>query len=220
MVGGSSRRRPIRKDEATVRALYAEHGGAVLAYATKLTKDRAAAEDVLQETLVRAWRKVDLLVNGRGSVRAWMFTVAHNIVVDRARARATRPVEVGQHPSAEPLADDHADRVVDSITVLDAIDTLSAILAGRGEVPQMVAQDDSILVIGANEAQIEELEALVLQIDIESEDVEQRMFELQYADPGQIREAILTMLSPQPGRVVRRTPSKGEKQRPRPTPSC
>jgi RNA polymerase sigma-70 factor (ECF subfamily) len=125
MVGGSSRRRPIRKDEATVRALYAEHGGAVLAYATKLTRDRATAEDVLQETLVRAWRKADLLVKGRGSVRAWMFTVAHNIVVDRARARAARPVEVGQHPSAEPLADDHADRVVDSIAVLEAIDSLS-----------------------------------------------------------------------------------------------
>jgi RNA polymerase sigma-70 factor, ECF subfamily len=122
---GRFRRRPISSSEATVRALYAEHGGAVLAYATRLTGDRAAAEDVLQETLVRAWRKPDLLVNGRGSVRAWMFTVAHHLVVDRARARAARPVEVAEHPAAEPLSDDHAERVAESVTVLNALGALS-----------------------------------------------------------------------------------------------
>jgi RNA polymerase sigma-70 factor (ECF subfamily) len=50
-----------------VRTLDAEHGGAVLAYVTRLTGDRAAAEDVLQETLLRAWRKPDLLESGKGS---------------------------------------------------------------------------------------------------------------------------------------------------------
>lgn len=119
MVGESSRRRATAGDEAMVRALYAEHGGAVLAYATKLTGDRAAAEDVLQETLVRAWRKPEVFVNGKGSVRAWMFTVARNLVVDRARARAARPAEVAEHPAAQPLTRDHAEQVVDSLVVLE-----------------------------------------------------------------------------------------------------
>jgi RNA polymerase sigma-70 factor (ECF subfamily) len=67
MVRGRSRRRPISNGEAVVRTLDAEHGGAVLAYVTRVTGDRAAAEDVLQETLLRAWRKPDLLESGKGS---------------------------------------------------------------------------------------------------------------------------------------------------------
>jgi len=126
MFGKGARRRPVAQDEAVVRALFAEHGGAVLAYATKLTGDYATAEDVLQETLIRAWRKPDLLTDGRGSVRAWMFTVAHNLVVDRARARAVRPTEVREHPAAEPSTDDHADRITTTVAVLDALVTLSA----------------------------------------------------------------------------------------------
>src|SRR5437588_11366575 len=98
-------------DDALIRAVYEQHGQAVLVYATKLTGDRVAAEDVLQETLVRAWRHSEVLVNGQGSVRAWLLTVARRIVVDRARARAARPREVTESPAQPPLERDHADHV-------------------------------------------------------------------------------------------------------------
>ena len=62
----------------------------MLAYATQLTRDRAAAEDVVQEALVRAWRHPDSLVNGKGSVRGWLLTVVRNIVTDQFRARNAR----------------------------------------------------------------------------------------------------------------------------------
>jgi RNA polymerase sigma-70 factor (ECF subfamily) len=65
------------------------------------------------------------MVKGQGSVRAWMFTVAHNLVMDRFRARAVRPTEVAEHPAAEPVADDHADRVTDTVTVTTALGRLS-----------------------------------------------------------------------------------------------
>ena len=110
MVERRRRRRTLDKNEAVVRELRTEHGPAVVAYATKLTGDPAAAEDVLQETLIRAWRRSSVLDERRGSIRAWMFTVAHRIVVDRARARSSRPVEVAEHPAAEPRTADHADR--------------------------------------------------------------------------------------------------------------
>lgn len=87
-------------DEALVRALYEEHGRALLAYATRLTGDRAAAEDVVQETLIRAWRHPDALLNGKGSVRGWLLTVARNIITDRHRARAARPTEVAESTAA------------------------------------------------------------------------------------------------------------------------
>jgi RNA polymerase sigma-70 factor (ECF subfamily) len=85
-----------RSDDALIRAVYQQHGQAVLAYATKLTGDRAAAEDVLQETLVRAWRHSEVLVNGKGSVRAWLLTVAGRIAVDRAWVAAARPKEIAE----------------------------------------------------------------------------------------------------------------------------
>src|SRR5215212_6551995 len=111
--------------EALIRSLYEEHGRALLAYATRLTGDRAAAEDVVQETLVRAWRHPDALVNGKGSVRGWLLTVARNIVTDRVRARAARPQEVAESPATPPIERDHADQVVDSVVVLEALDRLS-----------------------------------------------------------------------------------------------
>ena len=123
-----SRKRQADADEALVRALYTEHGRALLAYATRLTGDRAAAEDVVQETLVRAWKHPEVLVNEKGSVRGWLFTVVRNLVTDRARARAARPVEVAETPTtAQPVERDHAESVVDSMVVLAALDRLSGV---------------------------------------------------------------------------------------------
>ena len=65
-----------------ITALYQEHGASLLADATRLTGDRGAAEDVVQETLLRAWRHPEVLVNGKGSVRGWLLTVARNVIVD------------------------------------------------------------------------------------------------------------------------------------------
>ncbi|MBW5485894.1 sigma-70 family RNA polymerase sigma factor [Streptomyces bambusae] len=112
-------------DEALIRAVYEEHGAALLGYATRLTGDRAVAEDVVQETLIRAWRHSEVLVNGKGSVRGWLLTVARNIITDRYRARAARPAEVSGTPATVPVEVDHADSVVDAMAVLGALDRLS-----------------------------------------------------------------------------------------------
>jgi len=108
-----------------VRAVFEEHGRALLAYATRLLGDRQAAEDVVQETLVRAWRHPEVLVNEKGSVRGWLLTVVRNLVVDRVRAAAARPREVAEAPAAAPAVKDHAQAVVDSAVVMDALGRLS-----------------------------------------------------------------------------------------------
>lgn len=117
--------RPAAAD-ALIRSLYEEHGRSVLAYATRLTGDRAAAEDVAQETFLRAWKNHEKLVEGRGSVRGWLLTVARNIVTDRARARAARPLEVAEVPDRPPVDADHSDSVVNTMVVLDALDQVSS----------------------------------------------------------------------------------------------
>ena len=79
--------------ELLVRKLYEEHGRAILAYATRLTGDRHAAEDVAEETLVRAWRYSEVITNGGDWVRGWLLTTAENVVLERkcsASPRRTR----------------------------------------------------------------------------------------------------------------------------------
>ncbi|HEY3559033.1 MAG TPA: sigma-70 family RNA polymerase sigma factor [Kribbella sp.] len=117
---------PGRRDaETLIRALYAEHGRSLLAYATRLTGDRAAAEDVVQETLLRAWKHADDLTSGHGSVRGWLLTVARNLITDRARARAVRPAEVADVVDRPPVEVDHSDSVVNTMVVLEALDKVS-----------------------------------------------------------------------------------------------
>lgn len=126
MAAVKGRRHQQGADEALVRSLFEEHGKAMLAYATRLLNDRAAAEDVVQEALIRAWRHPDSLVNGKGSVRGWLLTVVRNLVTDRVRARKARPTEVAESPTTVGVERDHADRVVDSMVVLAALDGLSS----------------------------------------------------------------------------------------------
>jgi RNA polymerase sigma-70 factor (ECF subfamily) len=120
-----ARARQDTSDEALIRALYEEHGRALLTYATRLTGDRAAAEDVVQETLIRAWRNAESLTNGKGSVRAWLLTVTRNIITDRYRARTARPTEVAESESTPAIQQDHAEAVVDSMVLMEALDQLS-----------------------------------------------------------------------------------------------
>jgi RNA polymerase sigma-70 factor (ECF subfamily) len=125
MAGLRARRRETSADEVLIRRLYQEHGGALLAYATRLMGDRTLGEDVVQETLIRAWRNPDRLTEDKGSVRGFLFTITHNIAIDRHRARQARPAEVAQTISSTPVAKDHADAVVDSMVVLGAMNRLS-----------------------------------------------------------------------------------------------
>ena len=125
ITGRRARRAKQVPGEELVRSLYAEHGRSLLAYAIRLTGDRAAAEDVVQETLLRAWKHADDLRDNVGSVRGWLLTVARNIITDRARARAVRPTEVNQEVDVPAPQRDHADDVVNAMTVLGAMDRLS-----------------------------------------------------------------------------------------------
>jgi RNA polymerase sigma-70 factor (ECF subfamily) len=112
-------------DEETLRALYADHAGAVRGFATRLTGDAALAEDVVQETLLRAWRRPDALDPARGPLRPWLFTVARRVVIDFARARSSRPPEVGDAALQLVPAADEIDRAVESWAIAEALAALS-----------------------------------------------------------------------------------------------
>src|SRR4051812_25226122 len=124
VAGGGDR--STAADEELLRALWTEHGGPLLAYATRLTGgDRQRAEDIVQETMLRAWRHPEALQADRGSPRPWLCTVARNIAVDAHRSRQARPPEVGPDALSLVAVPDDVDRVLEAWIVSDALRALS-----------------------------------------------------------------------------------------------
>lgn len=77
----------------TMNSVIRAHEAALLAYATRVTGDRHLAEDVVQETWLRAWRHLDRL-DTIHSLRPWLIRIVHNVAVDLHRRRRARPTEV------------------------------------------------------------------------------------------------------------------------------
>jgi RNA polymerase sigma-70 factor (ECF subfamily) len=112
-------------DDALLRALHEEHGGALWAYVVGLTNgDRAQAQDVVQETMLRAWRNPQVLAQTSGSARGWLFTVAKRIVIDDWRTARARRERVSDAVPEQPVAD-ATEHAVDRQLVVAAMRTLS-----------------------------------------------------------------------------------------------
>jgi RNA polymerase sigma-70 factor (ECF subfamily) len=108
-----------------LRVLHDQHARALWAYVVRLTNgDGARAEDVVQETLLRAWRHPQVLDQSRGSARAWLFTVARRIVIDDWRSRSSHLEVVTADPPDRPVAD-ATDRTVDTMIMTAALSRLS-----------------------------------------------------------------------------------------------
>jgi RNA polymerase sigma-70 factor (ECF subfamily) len=88
------------RSEKFVSELYREHGVALKFYVMRLNSgDEHSAEDIMQETMLRAWSHADSLRGTERSIRPWLFTVARRLVIDAKRQRDVRPHEV-RYPSA------------------------------------------------------------------------------------------------------------------------
>lgn len=110
-----------------LKALHTEHGDALFAHALRLTGgDRQRAEDLVQETLLRAWQHPEALDPARGSVRAWLFTTARNLAIDAWRRRSARVGEVVTDQLPEPpVAADETELAVKSWVLAEALTRLS-----------------------------------------------------------------------------------------------
>ncbi|MEV5969353.1 sigma-70 family RNA polymerase sigma factor [Streptomyces sp. NPDC051921] len=83
-------------DERALKELQREHGQALLTFLLGLTHgDRQRAEDLAQETLVRAWLHPEAFDSSYESMRPWLFTVARRLAIDARRSRLSRPTEIG-----------------------------------------------------------------------------------------------------------------------------
>jgi RNA polymerase sigma-70 factor (ECF subfamily) len=104
--------------------LVADHYQAVLSYTRTLVHDHHLAQDIAQETLIRAWRHIERLYSTNGSVRGWLLTVARNLAIDWLRSAASRHESVGAEERDATLPD-HADAVATSVAVVTLLRELS-----------------------------------------------------------------------------------------------
>ncbi|GAB3802337.1 sigma-70 family RNA polymerase sigma factor [Micromonospora zhanjiangensis] len=113
--------------EDLVRRLYDEHAGPLLMFVLRLVGgDRQRAEDIVQETLLRAWRNAHRLgAQGQTSLRPWLVTVARRIAIDDHRSEQARPAETYDRDLEAFAQADDTERVLRTMTVTDALRTLS-----------------------------------------------------------------------------------------------
>src|SRR4051794_23294687 len=95
-------------DQETLAELSRLHGPYLLRALIRVTSgDRGRAEDIMQETLIRAWQHPEAFTRGPEHGRPWLITVARRIAIDHYRMQAARAQEVLGQSAEEHAAKDH-----------------------------------------------------------------------------------------------------------------
>ncbi|HEV2372153.1 MAG TPA: sigma-70 family RNA polymerase sigma factor [Streptosporangiaceae bacterium] len=116
-----------------VSELWAAHGRALLRFACKLTLgDQHKAEDIVQETLMRAWRHPEITSAGPAPLRPWLFTIARHIAIDMWRAHS-RGIEETPDPGHTDVPDP-ADPIKQAITAVDVRGALATLTPAHRQI--------------------------------------------------------------------------------------
>jgi RNA polymerase sigma-70 factor, ECF subfamily len=121
----AARDESARAADAAIRQLYARHAVALHGYVARFCPDGASADDIVQETFIRAWRHLPQLSADGRPVRPWLFRVARNLLIDADRAARSRPVTVHAESAEEGSDDTGLNQVLDRQLVADALKELS-----------------------------------------------------------------------------------------------
>jgi RNA polymerase sigma-70 factor, ECF subfamily len=112
----------VRGESPALETLYDRYAPVVLGISLKIVGDRAVAEDVLQETFWRVWTRAASYQPQRGTLSAWLFTIARNLALDAYRRSSVRPLPlagVDNHDSLiEQAPDPNTDIAGQSILLL------------------------------------------------------------------------------------------------------
>lgn len=114
------------QDDAIVTALYQQYREPLMTFVLRLTAgNRAQAEDVVQETMIRAWREARRLDLSERSLMPWLSTVARRIVIDDHRRKQARPIEMAGTELADLPAEDDTAATDRRLLVAEALRSLS-----------------------------------------------------------------------------------------------
>jgi RNA polymerase sigma-70 factor, ECF subfamily len=122
----SSKPRPKPEPERLARLLYRAHGPALEYWARNRFTDPDMAREVVQETVLAAWRNFDSYDPDRGGERAWIFGIARNVAATSHRRSRRHLRAVPTDPAPDQRADDlDVTRLADRSLVADAVRALS-----------------------------------------------------------------------------------------------
>jgi RNA polymerase sigma-70 factor, ECF subfamily len=131
-------------DEESIRAIWREHRTALTRFALKLTLgDLQRAEDIVQETLVRAWRHPEVAGGDPKAIRPWLFTVTRHVAIDMWRARSRCEEVLDDQPTERP---DPAEPIEQAMTALDVRAALAQLsVEQRQVIVGMYYQSQSVI---------------------------------------------------------------------------
>ncbi|WP_285741258.1 sigma-70 family RNA polymerase sigma factor [Lentzea sp. NBRC 105346] len=114
-------------DTGSLEELYRLHRRTLMWYLrTRVHVDPHTAEDILQETFLRAWRTPEVLSAPPEACRAWLVTVARNLLIDSLRRRSRRPQETSDAMLTDiPMGWCVADRSVTRMALHQAMSQLT-----------------------------------------------------------------------------------------------
>lgn len=98
-------------EASAFETLYDRHAAAVMGLALKITGERAAAEELVQETFWRVWRNAASYQAQRGLFVGWMFGIARNLCIDLLRRRRVRP-QISETEAAAERIDELPDPAI------------------------------------------------------------------------------------------------------------
>jgi len=115
-----------RRDEQGLRLVFEHYGPALNGVISRVVRDTRVAEEVLQDTLLKIWNKIDLYDADHAGLFTWMMNVARNTAIDRARLKG---YQVGQKsesydaPVHETRTSDIATDQIDVHTLTEGMET-------------------------------------------------------------------------------------------------
>src|ERR1700761_5403341 len=124
--GTCGMKKRVSPDEELMTALYTEHYAVLLSFISRYVHDRHKAEDLVQETLLRAWKHIDHLDPEPGRTRSYLLTIARNVVTNAWRAEQRRPHLVADEDAVGSVSSaDNVDQLVEGWLVAEALERLS-----------------------------------------------------------------------------------------------
>lgn len=110
-----------------LQALYEAHAAPIHSFAYRATGDSQAAEEIVQDTFLRAWRSLDKFDPQRADLRSWLFAIARNLTIDHHRRKGARPSTPTPSERLEQHAGESSDieRAVEVWQVAEALSHLS-----------------------------------------------------------------------------------------------
>lgn len=147
--GTSSSKAATESDPELLHKLVVDHADAVYRLALSVVRDSALAEDVAQDTMVKAWLALPSF-RGDSSLRSWVMRIAHNTAISTLRTRRAAVTDPADLPERVSISDRTVERKVESdeameafVEALDHLDDLSRSIVVLREVEGMAYDEIS-----------------------------------------------------------------------------